>query len=148
MDVTPSIRQTSVITLWHATYRSFQMTLLWLVVLRVGKKRSKLWCGVNHLQINGTNWLQKEKGSILTFFCSCQWCGDSGLLSVPGDPHWWQTCLEWTENNKEIYRKCQSWLYCLRRIRSFDVCRCLTCSVSLLLLVLCVLGHWNLSWGY
>ena len=43
---------------------------------------------------------------------------------------WLDNKLDWTSNTKQVYKKAQSRMYFLWRLRSFNICRPCGCSIS------------------
>ncbi|KAF7695156.1 hypothetical protein HF521_006879 [Silurus meridionalis] len=66
----------------------------------------------------------REYRGLIQNFVDCEHSGkghfESGLLQIPGCSHL-NNKLEWTDNTEAIYKKGQSRLFLLRRLRSFGV---------------------------
>lgn len=83
------------------------------------------WCGENCLQLNVAKtkkiMVDMKKAATLSPVCT----GGSDVEMVRSykylDIHL-DDKLEWSTNPEAIYRKGLSWLYFLRRLRSFSVC--------------------------
>ena len=84
------------------------------------------WCGVNHLQLN----VAKTREMVVDFRRNRP---PPSLVCIGGtdidivDSYKYLAVvldnkLEWTTNTEAVYKKGLSWLYFLRRLRSFSVC--------------------------
>lgn len=85
------------------------------------------WCGQNHLQLNMT----KTKELVVDLKRAKTPVNPVSILGVPVDTvedykylgvHI-DKKLDWAKNTQALYRKGQSRLYFLRRLRSFNICR-------------------------
>ncbi|KAI3365289.1 hypothetical protein L3Q82_010384 [Scortum barcoo] len=118
-----------------ATCRSFLMTLPSWAVSAEARRRSTgsvvdrfvEWCGLNHLQLNVTKTkelvvdLRKQRtrlNSVVIRGTEADIVDSYKYLGVHLDNK-----LDWTTNTDAIYKKGQSRLFFLRRLRSFNVYR-------------------------
>ena len=85
------------------------------------------WCELNHLQLNAT----KTKELIVDLRRVKTQVGPVFIQGVPVDSVeeykylgvYFNNKLDWTRNTEAVYKKGQSRLFFLRRLRSFNICR-------------------------